>query len=373
MQPGVVGPEGGADAAGEPVERDIRQQPVARMGGLDVAVAIRPGAELLHDPGGQAGRAVGQAEGQGLRPGALDPLVAGLLLQPDRGFLEVAGLLRRRVGRRRLVGLQREQVDVDAEQLFRMGDAEAGCGEGAPVAALRAEAPVAQHVRHQRREAIGDRLDAEAWLAGAEGQAVAGQGGRHHGEGIGRVAAEAGGVGEPRNDIEELEDRAGPAMHQQQGHRVGADAGDVQVVQVDPVQRHHELREGIEACLLGAPIEAVLPMGEQALEIVDIGPEGPWLAGCLVGQAGEGEAGLEIGDRRIRDGQGEGARLRGHWVGPPAVRRARPGAGVKPPRRRTRHGAWRSPGAAEAVMRIAVSRVDGAKARPAYARQPRGK
>ncbi|RYI30905.1 MAG: epoxide hydrolase, partial [Acetobacteraceae bacterium] len=34
------------------------------------------------------------------------------------------------------------------------------------------EAWVAEDVGHQRREAIGDRLDAEAWLAGAEGKSV---------------------------------------------------------------------------------------------------------------------------------------------------------------------------------------------------------
>jgi hypothetical protein len=104
---------------------------------------------------------------------------------------------------------------VDAEQLLRMGDAEAGCGEGTPVAALRTESPIAQDVRHQRRKAIGDRLDAEAFLSGPEGQAVAGQGGRDHGEGIRRVATEAPRVGQPGDDVEELEDRARPAMHQQ--------------------------------------------------------------------------------------------------------------------------------------------------------------
>src|SRR3712207_8483160 len=48
------------------------------------------------DPGRQPGRRVGQAVRQGLGPGALDPLVAGLLAQPLVEVGEVPLLLGRR-------------------------------------------------------------------------------------------------------------------------------------------------------------------------------------------------------------------------------------------------------------------------------------
>jgi hypothetical protein len=50
---------------------------IAANRGFRVAVAVGPGAEFLRDPGGEAGGGVGKAVSQGLRLGALDPLVAG--------------------------------------------------------------------------------------------------------------------------------------------------------------------------------------------------------------------------------------------------------------------------------------------------------
>jgi hypothetical protein len=52
---------------------------------------------------------------------------------------------------------------------------------------------------------------------------------------------------------------------------------------VDAVQRHFELREGVEPRLLRAPIEARAPVVEQAAQILDIGAVGPGVAGCLIG------------------------------------------------------------------------------------------
>ena len=88
----VIGPERRADRAGEPVERHVGEKVVAAHGVLDLAAAVAPGPELLDDPGGQPGRRIGEPVGERLRLGALDPLVAGLFLQPVRELRQVARL-----------------------------------------------------------------------------------------------------------------------------------------------------------------------------------------------------------------------------------------------------------------------------------------
>src|SRR5216683_4359670 len=105
---------------------------------------------------------------------------------------------------------------------------------------------IAEHVMHEGGDAIRYLGNAEPPLAGLERKAVARQGRRHYGEGIAYVAAEPCRIGEARDELEKLEHRAGPAMQQQQWHRVGADAGHMQIVQVDAVERDAELRKGVQ-------------------------------------------------------------------------------------------------------------------------------
>src|SRR5262249_12460220 len=88
----IIGIERRANRAGEPVETNIREHLIARQRPLDVAVAIRPGAEFLDDPGGEAGGRVVEGEAQRLRLRALNPLIAGLFVEPalelvKEGFL----------------------------------------------------------------------------------------------------------------------------------------------------------------------------------------------------------------------------------------------------------------------------------------------
>src|SRR3989440_6561606 len=48
--PRIIRPERRADRAGEPVETDIREELILAEHRLDIAAAIRPGAELVDDP-----------------------------------------------------------------------------------------------------------------------------------------------------------------------------------------------------------------------------------------------------------------------------------------------------------------------------------
>jgi hypothetical protein len=73
------------------------------------------------------------------------------------------------------------------------------------IAALNREAIVAKSVAHQVGETIRHLLHPEALLPGPEREAIARQGRRHDGEGVARIAAEAGRIGEAGNEVHELE------------------------------------------------------------------------------------------------------------------------------------------------------------------------
>ena len=188
---------------------------------------------------------------------------------------------------------------MDADEVLGIGVTKNRGDEPAPVAALRGKAAITQDVGHERGEAMRDLLDAEALLPGREGKPVARERGRDHGEGVSGIAAETRGIGEARDDVEELEHRAGPAMRQQQRARCGPLAGDVKEVEVDAGERDVVLRELIEPGLGCSPVEALAPIGEEAREPRDVGAIGPGCAGRCIRQAGSREPLAEVGDRRI--------------------------------------------------------------------------
>src|ERR1700730_3470924 len=171
---GVIGPKRRADRAGEPIKTDIREQSVASECGFDIAAAIRPGAELLDDPRGQARGRVAERKGERLRLGALNPLVAGFVSEPYRAVVDIGLLVGSGVGQILLIAPDRQQVEVDADQLLGMGIAEARGGDGAPGAPLDGKAGITQRAPHQLGDAIGDLLDAKARLPRFERQAVTG-------------------------------------------------------------------------------------------------------------------------------------------------------------------------------------------------------
>ena len=111
-----------------------------------------------------------------------------------------------------MIASNRQQVDMNADQLLRMNTSEPRGGNGTPITALYCEPRIAQHILHQLDHAVGDLLDPEARLPGFEGQTVAGERRCHHGECIRGIATEMGWIGEPRDHLEEFEDRTRPAV-----------------------------------------------------------------------------------------------------------------------------------------------------------------
>ena len=90
---------------------------------------------------------------------------------------------------------------------------------GADVAALGDVAGVAEAV-HQLRPGEPDAAGVPAEFGWLAGEAVAGQGGQHQVERVLGAPAVRGRVGERADDLEQLDDRAGPAVRDDQRHRV---------------------------------------------------------------------------------------------------------------------------------------------------------
>ncbi len=74
-------------------------------------------------------------------------------------------------------------------------------------------------------------------------------------------------------------------MHQQQRERVGTFARHMQEVQVDVVQRHLELREGVQPRFLRAPVEAAGPVLHKAMQVIDVRAVFPRITRRLIGKA----------------------------------------------------------------------------------------
>jgi hypothetical protein len=113
-----------------------------------------------------------------------------------------------------------------------------------PVATLSNVTFVAQAF-HQHVPRTADALDTPSGLRGPRRKAVTRQGRDHHVEGVFGPAAERGRIGERADDLDLLEDRAGPAVGDDQRHRVRMARADVDEVDVDAVDGRLELRQGI--------------------------------------------------------------------------------------------------------------------------------
>src|SRR5438045_7402066 len=171
--PRIIRPKRRADRAGEPVEADIREELILAEHRLDIAAAIRPGAELVDDPRRQPRRRVGQRISERLRPRALDRLVAGALAQPLRELPQISLFLRSRL-RRVAFAPNRQQVHMNAEQFLGVNTSHPRGDNGAPIATLPGQARIAEP-RHPLGHHIGDLLDPKALLPWRKGEAVAGQ------------------------------------------------------------------------------------------------------------------------------------------------------------------------------------------------------
>ena len=154
---------------------------------------------------------------------------------------------------------------MDAEQpLGRLAAHRVGDG-GAHVAALGDVAGVAEAV-HQLRPRLRDAAGVPAELGRLAGEAVAGQGRQHEVERVLGVAAVSGRVGQRADGLEQLDDRAGPAVRHDQRQRVLVRRPHVDEVDVDPVDLGRELRQRVQPRLARAPVVVGRPVAGELLQ-----------------------------------------------------------------------------------------------------------
>ena len=278
----------------------IRSRSTASSGSCGGRVG--PLLELLHDPGEQPGGGVGQRLPDGLRPGALDLHVrAGLLLpllhrgQPGALGLGQRGHLGRVAG-----GEGDQRVDVHADDPAGSHPADERGDEGAHVPALHAVAVVAEPV-HQLGQRGGGAAVRPAGLGQRTGESVAGQRRDDQVEGVGGVAAVRGRIGERADQVEELHDRARPAVQEQQRGGVRLGGAQVQEVHAGPVDRGDELGEGVERRLVGPPVVLLGPVVGELTQVAGRNAALPAGAGQVAGPAGPGQPLAEVVDVGLRD------------------------------------------------------------------------
>ncbi len=108
---------------------------------------------------------------------------------------------------------------MDGGTVLGIERADPGRHLGSPVAALGAVVRVVESA-HELDERPGDALHVPAPRAGWFGEPVARERGRHHVEGVAGVAAVGLGIDQSRDDVEELDDRTGPAVDEEQRKRI---------------------------------------------------------------------------------------------------------------------------------------------------------
>ena len=150
--------------------------------------------------------------------------------------------------------------------MFRVLHADGGGDAGAPIAALGEVAAVAEAC-HELGPCMGNSLHAPAGLGRLAGEAVAGNGGDDEVERIRCIAAVGGGVGQGPDNLQELDDGAGPAMREDQGLGVVLGRANVQKVDVHTVDVGDELWQCIDARLHHPPVVALPPVRAELLHV----------------------------------------------------------------------------------------------------------
>jgi hypothetical protein len=201
---------------------------------------------------------------------------------------------------------RREQVHVDTEQpLGRLAAHRVGDG-GANVAALGDVARVAEAV-HQLRPGTRDAAGVPAELGRLAGEAVAGQGRQHQVERVLGASAVRGRVGERAYDLEQLDDRAGPAVGHDERQRVLVGRLHVDEVDLDPVDLARELGQGVELRLGLAPVVVGLPVARELLQRRQLYALRPIFDELLVGPARGRDASAEVDELLFRHVDAEGS------------------------------------------------------------------
>lgn len=133
-------------------------------------------------------------------------------------------LVLRRTG---AVGDPERQRLVDRSDVLRVAMAQARRDECAAVAAVDREAFVAEHVDHQVAKDVRAFIGTERWIRRSTREAVPGQGADDDVEAWTAAQAVVGRVAEWADDAVHLDERARPAVQEQERKRSGVATGSV--------------------------------------------------------------------------------------------------------------------------------------------------
>ena len=136
--------------------------------------------------------------------------------------------------------------------------------------------------------------------AGPVGEAEAGHRRHDHVEGVGGVAAVRPRVGEERDQLEHLDEGAGPAVGDEQRHRRRPPPALVDHVDAGAVDPRAEVRHRIHRPLDGAPVEAGPPVPDQLAHVGEARAIVPARALHLVRPARSREPLPQIVEARLR-------------------------------------------------------------------------
>jgi hypothetical protein len=109
------------------------------------------------------------------------------------------------------------------------------------------------------------------------------------------------GISERLDDVEELHDRAGPAVRDDQRQRPRLGGAQVQEVDVGAVDRRGELRNPVKPSLVLAPVVVGVPVVGQLSEIAYRDAPGPRHVRYLPGPAGVAQPQPQIGKVGVGD------------------------------------------------------------------------
>ena len=101
-------------------------------------------------------------------------------------------------------------------------------------------------------------------------------------------------VGQRADDLEEFDDRTGPAVGHDHRHRLRVPRAHVQELDVQPIQSGAVLAEAVEQPLAASPVVIPLPMVAKCADLLQRSALAPIGNGFLFRPAGLGEASPEI-------------------------------------------------------------------------------
>jgi hypothetical protein len=164
---------------------------------------------------------------------------------------------------------------------------------------------------HQLRPRLRDAADVPAEIGRLVGEAVAGHGRHDDVKCVLGLSAVSGRVGQRADGLEQLDDRAGPAVRHDQRHGVFVRGADVDEVDLDAVDLGRELRQRVESRLDPSEVVVLRPVPGELLGSSELHALGAILDELLARPPCGRDAPTEVVDLLVRDVDAEGADIRG--------------------------------------------------------------